>query len=171
MTFINTLTSNQPWFPQEVSQWSRLCEKQQLNTKLFYSTHLSRTWPRITGKHHSWRHIPNRVLLLLFLSCFLILHCLLWQFSSPYLGKSQQSQEQRYPLLPVCAVFSRVRVRTIIIMATTWIFHVRADVEACNCARGLYGRRKRVRTASCLWKKNPSPHGGFEPASVLRLAF
>ena len=34
-----------------------------------------------------------------------------------------------------------------------------------------HGHRKRVCTGSWLWEKNPLPHLGFEPASVLRLAF
>ena len=37
--------------------------------------------------------------------------------------------------------------------------------------KGLYGHRKRVCTGSWLWGKNPSPHRGLEPASVLRLSF
>ena len=37
---------------------------------------------------------------------------------------------------------------------------------------GVYRHRKRVCTGSWLWeKKNPSPHRGLEPASILRLAF
>ena len=31
-----------------------------------------------------------------------------WKFRSPYLGKAQQPQEQRYPFLSVCAVFFHV---------------------------------------------------------------
>ena len=37
--------------------------------------------------------------------------------------------------------------------------------------RGLYGHRRRVCTESSLWEKNPLPHWGFKPASVLRLVF
>ena len=38
--------------------------------------------------------------------CFFA-HC--GKFGSPYLGKAQQPQEQRYPFLSVCAVFSCVQ--------------------------------------------------------------
>ena len=31
------------------------------------------------------------------------------KFGSPYLGKAQQPQDQRFPFLSVCAVFSSVR--------------------------------------------------------------
>ena len=50
------------------------------------------------------------------------------------------------------------------------IFNVRTDVDACDCTRGLYGHCKTVCTGRCLWEKNPLPHRGLEPASVLRLA-
>ena len=39
----------------------------------------------------------------LFLKCFFVLA---GHFGSSYLGKAQQPQEQRYPFLSVCAVFS-----------------------------------------------------------------
>ena len=46
------------------------------------------------------------------------------------------------------------------------------NVHTRDCTQGLYGHRKRVCTGSWLWKKNPLPHRGLEPASVLRgLAF
>ena len=44
------------------------------------------------------RRVPNTALVKV------ILHCP-FRFRSPYLGKAQQSQEQRYPVLSVCAVF------------------------------------------------------------------
>ena len=43
--------------------------------------------------------------------------------------------------------------------------------HATYCTLRLYGHRKRVCTESGLWEKNPLPHLGLEPASVLRLAF
>ena len=55
--------------------------------------------------------------------------------------------------------------------ASVWDFNVCTAVDACDCTRGLYGQRKRVCTESWLWKQNPLPHRGLEPASVLRLAF
>ena len=53
------------------------------------------------------------------------------------------------------------------------IFNMHADVDACNCTRGLYGHRKtkRVCTESWLWEKNHLPHQGLKPTSVLCLAF
>ena len=55
---------------------------------------------------------------------------------SPSLGKSQQPEEQRYPFLSVCATFSCVR--TMAWLPVFGIFNVRADVDACDCTRGLY---------------------------------
>ena len=66
------------------------------------------------------------------------------KFGSPYLGKVQQ--EQRYPFLSVCAVFSCVQ--TMVWLPVFGIFNVRTDVDACDCIRGLYGHRKRVCTES-----------------------
>ena len=43
---------------------------------------------------------------------------------------------------------------------------MRNDVGACDRTRGLYGHRKNLH-----WEKNPLPHWGLEPTSVLRLAF
>ena len=57
-------------------------------------------------------------------------------FGSPYLGKSQQPEEQRYPFLSVCAAFSCVP--TMVWLPVLGIFNVRADVDACDCTRGLY---------------------------------
>ena len=50
------------------------------------------------------------------------------------------------------------------------IFNVLTDVDAGDCTRGLYGHRKRGHWKLTL-EKNPLPHRGLEPASVLRLAF
>ena len=46
------------------------------------------------------------------------------------------------------------------------IFHVRTDVDACDCTRGLYGDRNKVCTGSLLWEKCALPRRGLEPASV-----
>ena len=51
------------------------------------------------------------------------------------------------------------------------VFNARTDADACHCTRGLYEHRKTVCTGCWLWEKNPLPHRGLEPASVLRVAF
>ena len=51
------------------------------------------------------------------------------------------------------------------------IFNMRTYTDACDCTRGLYRCCKRVCAGSGLWEKNPLPHQGLEPASVLCLAF
>ena len=40
------------------------------------------------------------------------------------------------------------------------------SVDACDCTLRLYGRHKRVFTASRLWEKTPLPHRGLEPWSA-----
>ena len=97
---------------------------------------------------------------------YLIIPC--GKSGSPYPGKSQQPQEHRYPFLSVCGVFSCIQ--TMIWLPMFGIFNVRSDADACDCTRGLCGHRKRVRTESWPREKNPLPHPGLEPASVLRLA-
>ena len=118
--------------------------------------------------------------------------CPLREIRSPYLGKVQQLQEQRYPFLPVCAVFSCVQ--TMVWLAVFVICNVHTHVDASDCTRGLYGHRTSVSTVrvsapyECQHRtsvstvrvsaqevdsgrKHPLPHRGLEPASVLRLAF
>ena len=73
---------------------------------------------------------------------FFIVPC--GKFGSPYLGKAQQPQEQRYPFLSMCVVFPCVQ--TVVWLPVFGIFNVRTDVDACDCTRGLYGQRKRVCT-------------------------
>ena len=90
-------------------------------------------------------------------------------YRSPYVGKAQQPQEQRYPFLSVCAVFSCVQ--RLVWLPVFGIFNMHTDVDACDCTRGLYGHRKRVCTESWLWEKSPLPHQGIEPGSVLHLDF
>ena len=51
------------------------------------------------------------------------------------------------------------------------LFNMHTNVDACNCAQGLYGHHNRVCAESWLWKKNPLPHRGIKPVSVLHLAF
>ena len=62
------------------------------------------------------------------------------KFGSPYLGKAQQPQEQRYPFLPVCAVFSRVQ--TMVYGCQCLAFNVRTDVDAYDCTQGMYEHRE-----------------------------
>ena len=68
------------------------------------------------------------------LNCFiqnLIVPC--GKFGSPYLGKAQQPEEQRYPFLSgVCSIF---------VCPSTY-------VDAFDYTRGLYGHCKRVCTGS-----------------------
>ena len=89
-------------------------------------------------------------------------------YRKPYLGKAQQLQEQRYPFLSVCVVFSRVR--TLVWLPVSGIFHVHTDADACNCTLGLFWHHKRVCSESWLWEKNPLPHQGLKPTQVLHLA-
>ena len=93
------------------------------------------------------------------------------QFVSRYRGKAQQPQEQRYPFLSVCVVFSCVQ--TMVWLPVFGIFNVRTDVDACDCTRRLYGHRKRVCAESWLWslKENTLPHRGSNPRQYFALAF
>ena len=63
------------------------------------------------------------------------------KFGSPYLGKAQQPQEQRYPFISVCVVFSCVQ--TMVWLPVCGIFNVHTDVDTCDCTRGavLYAHR------------------------------
>ena len=72
--------------------------------------------------------------------------------------------QQRYPFLSACVLF--VCVQTMVWLPVFRIFNMSKDVDACDFTWGLYGQRKR----SWLWYKNPLPHLGLEPVSVLRLA-
>ena len=74
-------------------------------------------------------------------------------FMSPYLGKAQQPQEQRYPVLSVYAVFSGVQ--TLVWLLVSGICKVCTDVDACNCTQGLYGHCKRACTEILTGRKMP----------------
>ena len=56
------------------------------------------------------------------------------KFGLPYLGKAQKPQEQRYPFLSVCVVFSCVQ--TMVWLPVFGIFNMLTDVDACDCTRG-----------------------------------
>ena len=89
------------------------------------------------------------MLLLLFVLSFVVVFSppfSLREIGSLWLGKAQQPQEQRYPFLSVCAVFSCVQ--TMVRLPKFGIVHVRTDVDACDRTRGLYGYSKRVCTES-----------------------
>ena len=90
------------------------------------------------------------------------------KFRSPYLGKAQQPQEQRYPFLSVCAAFTCVQ--TMVRLSVFKLFNLCTDVDACVCTQGLYTHRKTACTESRLWEKSPLPHRELEPATVLCLA-
>ena len=77
---------------------------------------------------------------------FLVLHFPLREVGSLCLGKAQQPQEQRYPFLSACVVFSCVP--TVVWLPKCGIVNVRTDVDACDDTRGLYGHRQRVCTGS-----------------------
>ena len=81
-------------------------------------------------------------------------------------SKAQQPQEQRYPLLSVCVVFSCVQTMVWLLVFGTF------DVQTVLCLR-LHTGAVRTPQDSLRWKpplgKTPLPHRGLEPASVLRL--
>ena len=131
---------------------------------------------RLYQEFSSCQHAPLSIYLSIYLYIYLYIYiyicmhvcvCNLYfivpwgKLGSPYLGKAQQPREQRYPLLPVCAVFSCLQT-----MPVFGIFNPRTGVDACDCTRELYGHRERVCTESWLWEKNPLPYRGLEPASV-----
>ena len=62
-----------------------------------------------------------------------------------WLRHSMQPQEQHYPFLSVCAVFSCVQ--TMVWLPAFGIFYVRTDVDACDHTWGLHAHRK-----SLCWK-------------------
>ena len=78
------------------------------------------------------------------------------QFGSPFLGKPQQPQEQLPIAVSVCSIY--LFIQTTIWLQVLGIFNVHTDVEACECQRGLYRRRKRVCTENCVSEKNPLTH-------------
>ena len=58
----------------------------------------------------------------------------------PYLGKATVAQEQQYPFLPVCAVFTFVMcadTETVAWLPVFGIFNMLTDVDTCNCTQGL----------------------------------
>ena len=82
---------------------------------------------------------------------------------------SDKPQEQRYPILSVCAVFSCVQ--TMDWLPVFGIFNVHTDDDTCDCTRVLYGHRKRVCTGSLPWDKNPLPYRGSNPSQYFAWLF
>ena len=66
-----------------------------------------------------------------------VLHCPLGEFGSPYLGKEQQPQEQRYPFLSVWVVL--LCVQTMVWLPVFGIFNVPSAVDTRDCTQGPYG--------------------------------
>ena len=66
--------------------------------------------------------------------------------AAPTNDAAQQPQEQCYPFLSVCAVL--LCLQTVIWLPVFGIFNMCTDVDACDCAQGLSGHRKRVCTES-----------------------
>jgi len=100
-----------------------------------------------------------------------VLHCHLWEIQVALNGslKARQPQEQRYPFLSVCAVFSCVR--TVVWLPMFGIFKVRTDVDVCDCTQGLCGHRKRVCTESWLGEKSLAISGSRTRASFCTWLF
>ena len=73
-------------------------------TRRNYTAQQLKAIPGEKKENKEYIYMGRELLLLLLL--LLVLHCPLGEFGSPYLGKAQQPQEQRYPFLSVCAVFS-----------------------------------------------------------------
>ena len=97
--------------------------------------------------------------------CCFPLHLSLAGYSS--LGKSTAAARAALPIPNgACGIFVCPNKR----MATNaWDFfflYVRTDVNLWDYTRGLYGRRKRVCTISCLWDKNVLPAPTNRPASA-----
>ena len=67
----------------------------------------------------------------------------------------------------MCGVFPCVQ--TVVWLPVLGLFNMCQDVDAWDCTRGLYEHCKGDCSES--WQKNPFPHQGFEPASVLCLTF
>ena len=64
------------------------------------------------------------------------------KFESPYLGKTQQLQEQHYPFLSVCAVF--LCVQTMLWLPVSGIFNVHTDINECDGTQGVNRHHLRV---------------------------
>ena len=83
------------------------------------------------------------------------------KFGSPYLGKGQQPQEQRYPFLSVCAVFSCVQ--TTVWLPVSGIFSVRPDIDACHCTGGCTDTVRKSALEVGYGRKIPCHTGDSNP--------
>ena len=102
-----------------------------------------------------------------------VLHCLLWEIiQSPYLGKAQQLQEQLYPFLSVCAVFSCVQ--TMVWLPVFGIFNVCAQMIMLMHAIAHGGCTETVRESALevdSGRKIPCCTGDSNPREYCARAF
>ena len=122
----------------------------------------------------SWQGVRIHVTVppTLFYLYFLGLRCFCGKFGLSYLGKAQQLQERRYPFLPVCVCVQYFSV------SKQWYgcqcLEFWAYVQMLMSAIAHRGCTDTVREPPLevdSGEKNPLPHRGLEPASVLRLAY
>ena len=83
---------------------------------------------------HAQGSLYTLKILVKLLLLFLVLHYLLREIRVALPVKAQQPKEQRYPVLSVCAVFSRVQA--MVRPAVLGIFNVHTNVDACDCTPG-----------------------------------
>ena len=78
-------------------------------------------------------------------------------FGSPYLGEAEQPQEQRYPFLSVCVVFSCTRPNDGMAASVRDFERAHPEVDACDGTRGPHGHRKSLHWKMALGE-NPLLH-------------
>ena len=93
------------------------------------------------------------------------------KFGLPYLGKATSATGAMlpFPTSAVCAAFPCVQ--TMEYLPAYGIFNMLTDVSACNCTQGLCKHCEIVYPEGGDWEKNPMPHWGIKPPSVLCLTF
>ena len=122
--------------------------------RVAFPLHIARVWEKYVDFERNFLYEPCGTSL-----------SFVGKFGSPYLATAQQMQVQCYPFLPMSAVFPSVQ--TMLWLPVFRIFNVHTEVSACSCTWGLYRHCKRALEVD--WEKNPLPHQGLEPTSVLRL--
>ena len=85
------------------------------------------------------------------------------KFRSPYLGKTQQLQKQRYPILSVCTVF--LCGQTMVWLPVFAIFNVRTDADAHG---GFIDPIREPALEADSWRNIPCPTGIPKPASAFQ---